>query len=126
MYLIESIENDYIINEFKIKLDNRNRIIKIYIDADHPNADSTSDEFCLSAKVENEQLSFSLLEEIETMIGTYNLNHANFMPWNYIKYGHYDHYEYIKRKEKWRKSLTKKTYNVINKIKNFGIEVIDI
>lgn len=124
MYSIETIKDDYIVDKYKIKLDDKNRIIKLFVDADHPNSEPSVDEFCLSDGIENKHISYDLLDTIEEMLETYNLNHSYFSIWNHLTYGPYNHNEYLKIREKKKKSLANKYFRFINKIKNLNIDII--
>jgi len=125
LYAIVEIDDDHIINKYEIFLDNEDRIMTIKIDADHPNADPVNDIFCLPEYIKNRYISKKLIKEIEVIIGTYNLNHPYFSPWHYIKYEKYDSIEYHKNQQKKDNSFITKTYEFINKIRNFNIHIID-
>jgi len=124
MYAIEYIESDYIVDKYRIELDNQNRILNIFVDCDHPNSDPVLDEFCMAVGIQGKYISYDLIGEIEKMIETYNLNHSYFSVWSYIKYGPYSNEEYLKRREKEKKSIKNKMRNSMNYMRNIGIEII--
>lgn len=125
IYSITSIDNDFIINKYKIIIDRNDRIKRVYIDANHPNADPNTDIFCLPEELKNRYLSNSLIKNIETMMEIYNLNNCYFMPWKFIKYDKYDPLITKNEHERREKSFIMKTFNFYNKIRNINISVID-
>jgi len=78
----------------------------------------------MAAGIQGQYISYDLIDEIEKMIETYNLNHSYFSVWSYIKYGYYSNDEYIKRREKEKKSIKYKMRKSINYMRNIGIEII--
>jgi len=125
IYTITEIDDDHIINSYEIFLDNDDRIIEVRIDADHPNSDPSTDIFCLPEELKNRYLTKKLIKEIENVIKTYNMNHPYFPPWGYISYMKYDSIEYYKKQQKKDNSFITKTYEFINKIRNFNVNIID-
>lgn len=123
LYSIISIDDDYIINKYEIYLDNYDRIENIHIDANHVNSDPDTDLFCLPEDIKQRQLSNKLIREIEIIMETYNLNNCYYTPWSYIKYGEYNSDEYFEKSEERYNSLIMKSFRLINKIRNFNIDI---
>lgn len=122
MYSIISIDNNYVINKYTIYL-NKNKIDHISIDADHVNSDPRTDIFCLPNEFYKHSISEKLIENVELLVATYNLENCYFFPWNFITYGPYNHKNYIEKCKKRDKSIMKKIYDTINKIKNWDIDL---
>jgi len=122
MYNIISIDSNHVINKYIIHL-NKNKIDNVSIDADHPNSDPRTDIFCLPNEFYKHSISEKLIENIEVLMATYNLDNCYFMVWNFLTYGPYSHQNYIEKYKRRDKSIIKKMYNTINKIKNWNIDL---
>jgi len=125
LYSITEIDDDHIINSYKIYLDDDDRIQMLKIDCDHPNSDPVTDVFCLPYNIRNRYLSKKLIKEIELSICQYNINHPYFAPWSYISYNKYNQNEHTIKQEEKNNSIIMKTFKFINSIRNFNVNIIE-
>jgi len=125
LYSIADIDGDHIINKYEIFLDDEDRIKKICIDADHVNSEPQTDIFCIPEELKNRYLTKKIIKEIEIAIETYNLNDCYFTPWHYISYEKYNSIEHHKKQQEKDNSFITKTYEFINRIRNFNIHIVD-
>lgn len=69
------------INGFEIHLDENRNIEKIVIDGKHPNADPSTNVFCLTNEIIGKPVESVGFSMIFSLISTYNLTQSYFKPW---------------------------------------------
>ena len=72
---INSSDDMFTINKYKIYV-TKNKVYKIAIDAKHPNYDHSKKEFCLPSCIKGKNISDKLIQLIEDVLETFNLDNC--------------------------------------------------
>ena len=84
-YKINSADDMFTISKYKIYV-TRNKVCKVSIDAKHPNYDDNKDEFCLPSCIKGRIINDNLIQLIEDILETFNLDNCYYNVWGKIKY----------------------------------------
>ncbi len=77
---IRRVNRNFVINSYEIYLAGR-IILKVKIDASHPNCDPDTNEFCISDNLKHKVIDQKILPTLENMFKTFNLDNCYYQPW---------------------------------------------
>lgn len=84
-YKINSADDMFTITKYKIYV-TKNKVYRLEINAKHPNYDDNSRKFCLPSCIKEKDISDKLIQLIEDVLSTFNLDNCYYSVWGKIKY----------------------------------------
>ena len=86
VYYICDFHKKYIIRQYKVVINENEKIYKVFIDAAHPNANPQTSEFCISDQLK--ELAFDSFSQsvLENMLITFRIDDCYFTPWGEVSY----------------------------------------
>jgi hypothetical protein len=82
---IRSVDKKYIINSYEVYMGGE-IILKVKINALHPNCDPDTNEFCISDSLRFKVIDQKVLPTLENMFRTFNFDNCYYQPWGDFVY----------------------------------------
>jgi len=84
MKKLKRLDDKFIVRSYKLYLTQENELLKLVIDAPHPNSNPKNNEFCLAFDLVGRKVDKRTIPVIESLIKTFNLDDCYFQPWRDI------------------------------------------